>query len=205
MFDTSICDQLMEVCELERIVEQCAHEFDSYVDRVAAAQRIYVTSPIFEGSLPVADIPKIKHLMRNATRSRALFYLSGPPRLQPLPLSEDEHNAIIMGDDPIRWMTHHFSNSQRARGFDRNHPSFFDYVRGVVAEIPEKILDYEKMLRLFPPKKLPGLEDFHWRPLPLTPSQWATEAGRDMTLAGMLLMPIDRPPKLPAMSHSCRV
>ena len=167
-------DDLMELCAHDDLVELCAHAFEAKVDALVAAHKrghILVTNPIFgKRSFPIDDIPKLKHLVRNALRARAWFRRQSPAWAQPLPLSEDERENLFCSGYFHRHLVAFYSYSLQARDYDYlGHPLFFDFARGAMAaHLGEACLwDDRELLAEFPPKPLPGLDELgRWRPLP---------------------------------------
>jgi hypothetical protein len=160
------------MCEL---TELCAREFEEHVDRLAAAHkrgRIVVSSPICtQLAVVIADIPKLKRLVRAALRARAWFCRQGPAWAQPLPLNEIEREKLYCSGYFHQHLLGCYSESLQARDFDYlNHPLLFDYARGMLAAgvVGEAgLLADAEVLAEFPPRPLPGLDaQGRWHPLP---------------------------------------
>lgn len=125
-----------------------------------------------------------KEATRRALLAREHFARVGPPELQPLPLSSNE-----ISDRKYDWaagasaefralafISSRFADSLESNGWDyKGHPSFEDYVRGVLAskhpdldDLPSIVrFDFIALHKRYPPRPLPGLQlDSHltWRP-----------------------------------------
>jgi hypothetical protein len=83
----------------DELVQRCVAQFERHVDALVSFYKrgnILVSSPLFqERSVPIEEIPKLKHLVRSALRARAWFEKHGPAEAQPLPLSELERIGIF--------------------------------------------------------------------------------------------------------------
>ena len=80
-------------------VQICAAQFERHVDALVSFYKrgnILVSSPLFaDRAVPIEEIPKLKHLVRNALHARAWFERHGPAWAQPLPLSDFERFSAI--------------------------------------------------------------------------------------------------------------
>src|SRR5262245_53021374 len=155
----------------DQLAECCAREFECHVDELVRRQQrgqILVTSPIFTGSFSINNVPKLKLLVRNALRARALYARHGPPHLQPLPLSQAEYIVVFGGDSSPLYVVGMYSRSLQGRDYDfLGHPQFFDYARAVMADPRFECLRDPELQREFPEKPLVGLDGRgRWRPLP---------------------------------------
>jgi len=154
-------------------LEHCTFEFERHVEELAAAHKrgeIVVSSPVFNGPLPVNELPKLKLLVRNALRARAWFSRHGPSWAQPLPLSMIERIGFSISDYlPLHFVAD-YALSLHARDFDfLRHPLLYDYCRGRMADprTPEYLREDFALQKEFPGKPIAGLdEQGRWRPLP---------------------------------------
>jgi len=97
-------------------------------------------------------------LGRRALFARKWFDLNGPPDARPLPLGYDEREALKRGGltHIVAW----FACSLACRDYSvKDHPSFDDYARGVMAsdDAPDLITRDEQLRKRFPPRPLTGL------------------------------------------------
>ena len=56
----------------DHLADYCAREFEAHVSELVANHKrgcIVVTSPVFSGPFSINDVPKLKHLVRNALRA----------------------------------------------------------------------------------------------------------------------------------------
>ena len=103
--------------------------------------------------------------------SRALVAQAGfaweNPGLPPLPLSYDEREAI-KGRSGFEFIKSVYARSLEARKYDRvRHPPIEQYARGVLASdyAPHFIKDDTDLVKLYPPRVLPGLgPGLYWDP-----------------------------------------
>jgi hypothetical protein len=121
-----------------------------------------------------------KRIARAALRAREWFAVNGPDDLQPLPLSEYELMSLKNGG--LLHMLALYAQSLAALNYDyKRHPSFDEYARGLMATAegaglshetfrgrnPERRLEtFEEMQARFPPRVLPGLQGYYWKPVP---------------------------------------
>ena len=124
-----------------------------------------------------------KEKARRALLAREHFSRVGPPELQPLPLSWHEisyrkYDWATGASAEVRalaFISSRFADSLRENDWDyKRHPSFDDYVRGVLASkhpdldnLPSAVrFDFIALHKRYPPRPLPGLQlDSHltWR------------------------------------------
>jgi|SRR5262249_12487698 len=156
------------------LVQRCVAQFERHVDALVSFYKrgnILVSSPLFqERAVPIEEIPKLKHLVRNALHARAWFERHGPAWAQPLPLSEFERvGMLFLNDNALQCFAALYSISLQARDFDcLSHPLIFDYARGIMADprTHEDLRMDPTLLAEFPPKELAGLDEHgRWRPL----------------------------------------
>ena len=108
---------------------------------------------------------------RKALTARKWFADNGPSDLQPLPLGYNERERLKHGgaDHILAW----YARSLEACDYDvRQHPSFDDYARGVMAsdEAADIVGNDATLQKRFPPRELAGMgPGFCW----LTPKDWA--------------------------------
>ena len=110
---------------------------------------------------------KMRDLAVRALVARDWFSENGPPDAPELPLS-DRYIPELKYTTPIRHMTSYFASSLSRNDWDfKNHPSFEDFARGVLAspEAPDFLKNNKEFCKRYPPRPLPGLEmGFVWRP-----------------------------------------
>jgi hypothetical protein len=159
----------------ERLQQISGEEFEARIDRLAAAHRrgrVLTSTPLgSEVAILIGDLPKLKYLVRRAVAARDWFARWAPHQYGPLPISEDERENNFCSGDFRRHLVAQYSTSLQARDYDYlNHPLFFDYARGALAEDHAEMFGLavdQEILREFPPKKLQGLDACgRWRPLP---------------------------------------
>jgi hypothetical protein len=128
-----------------------------------------------------------KQKARCALLAREHFARVGPPELQPLPLSsryeipDRKYNWAAGASAEFRalaFISSRFADSLQANDWDyMRHPSFDDYVRGVLASkhpdldsLPSLVrFDFIALHKRYPPRLLPGLNPhLHWEPLTRT-------------------------------------
>jgi hypothetical protein len=124
---------------------------------------------------------ELQDLAARAERARAWFARHAPEWCQPLPLLlYDEHETILCGGDWPRHLVMYYAGSLQQRKFDYlEHPPFYDYARGVLAdpECPSHLRGDPELLAEFPPKPLPGLVDgVCWRPMTTVRSHVSSRA-----------------------------
>ncbi|MGO9683633.1 MAG: hypothetical protein ACLPTZ_13790 [Beijerinckiaceae bacterium] len=128
---------------------------------------------------------RMAHLLDvcRAHRAREHFARVGPPELQPLPLSHSEisdrkYNWAAGASAEFRalaFISSRYADSPRADDdWDyKEHPSFEDYVRGVLAtkhpdldDLPGSVgFDFIALHKRYPPRPLSGLNlDWFWHP-----------------------------------------
>jgi hypothetical protein len=146
--------------------------YEVEVDRLfreADLERGSVCENPVTGSKFVPGIDRIKpqkERARLALKAREWFSRHAPPDAPPLPLSYGDREDLKRGGLPhiVAW----FARSLEARHYDyQEHPSFDEYVRGVVASpyAPEFITQDQELLRRFPPCPLSGLgPGLYWDP-----------------------------------------
>jgi hypothetical protein len=132
------------------------------------------TNPV-TGSLWVSGRDPIETQMEaahRALRAREWFAVIAPPDAPPLPLSRVERAELKRGGLPhlVAW----YAESLAARDYEyREHPSFEDYARGVLASpYAHDIIKEDAQLReRFPPTPLDGLGPGRiW--VPAKPNSW---------------------------------
>jgi hypothetical protein len=153
------------------LIHFCTCEFERRVDELVSHHkqgRIIVSSPIFDGPLPIADIPKLKRRVRAALRARASHSRHGAAWAQPLPICEIEREKLLCGGYFHMHLVAFYSYSLDANDYDYlNHPLLNDFARGVMAAGfgEAALLEDPKILAEFPPKVLSGLdENGIWHP-----------------------------------------
>ncbi len=142
-------------------------------------------------TLDLAEEYRMAHFfdVRRAYLAREHFARVGPPELQPLPLSHSEisdrkYNWAVGASAEFRalaFISSRFAGSLRADDdWDyKEHPSFDDYVRGVLAskhpdldhlsytsETGDNVhFDFIALHKKYPPRALPGLDrEWFWQP-----------------------------------------
>ncbi len=136
-------------------------------------------------TLDLAEEYRMAHLLDidRAHLAREHFARVGPPELQPLPLSHSEisdrkYNWAADASAELRalaFISSRYADSLRADDDwdDKEHPSFDDYVRGVLASkhpdldnLPGSVgFDFIALHKKYPPRPLPGLNpDLYWKP-----------------------------------------
>jgi hypothetical protein len=121
-------------------------------------------NPVTDGGFVwgIDPIAPQKKAATAALRAREWFAVNGPPDAPPLPLShddiEDYRNARGLAG-----IVGFFARSLKRLDYDlRNHPSFDDFARGLMALAMEKgIWNLEKdeaLIRRFPPRPLEGMD-----------------------------------------------
>ena len=118
----------------------------------------------------------MRGLAVRALRAREWLAHNGPPDLPPLPLSVDEYEAMRSGRGLLHYIFGLFARSLIGRNYDVDeHPSFSDYVSGVLWEaervngdigtLPNYPGELEELKKRFPPRELPGMSlGFGWEP-----------------------------------------
>jgi len=150
------------------------------------------TNPVTGGNFVYGDDPiePQKETARRALLAREHFARVGfPSELQPLPLSSQEISdrkyawawrpPLLGGSDEFRalaFISSRFADSLESNDWDyKRHPSFDDYVRGVLASKHPDLdslpgsegFDFFALHKKYPLRPLPGLQlDSHltWRP-----------------------------------------
>jgi hypothetical protein len=161
---------------------------DREVERLFGNPPVYGTlsrNPVHGGSY-VAGIDPIKpqkEAARTALLAREWFRVHGPADAQPLPVSYDERESL-KGRALLTHILAWYARSWEGRNYDGEHPSFADYVSGVLweAELPDGGFVHlpnfsEQQLRelkeRFPPKMLPGMSaGGYWLPPNCTRRPW---------------------------------
>ncbi len=154
---------------------------DRLVDEVFAACREggFCVNPVTDGEFVwgIDPIGPQKMEAYRALFAREWFALHAPADAQPLPLSYHQREAC-MGHGLLRHIVKRYARSLAGRKYDvKEHPSFADYVSGVLweAELPvgarfASLPDYplEDLLALkkrFPPRMLKGMSSWAcWLP-----------------------------------------
>ena len=155
-------DRLLERCsvEFERGIERYAEMLFANCDGVNAFAACLREHP--------ARYMQLLDLAERARRAVTWFARHAPCRYQPLPLVHyDEQENILCSGDLHRHLTVYYSYSLRGQGFDYlKHPGFYEYGRGLLADpdCPIDLRNDRELLRDFPPKVLPGLNDICWNP-----------------------------------------
>lgn len=134
--------------------------------------------PVVGGSY-VSGVDRIKAMKELAVRAllaRDWFKRNGPPDVQPLPLSYDEREDLKGGRGLLQYIFALFARSLAHRNFNVNeHPSFADYVSGVLWEaervdgdigsLPNYPNELPRLKERFPPRELAGMgPGFCWLP-----------------------------------------
>ena len=161
------------------VIQRCEREFDCYLhELVANHQRgaIIVTSPIFNGPLLIADVPKLARLVRAAKHARAWHDKHGPAWAKPLPLGELARTRLCLQETDLSLhFLAFYSFSLQGRDYDYlGHPQLFDYCRALMADprTPQYLREDPMLRAEFPGKALAGLDEQHrWRPRPNRASQ----------------------------------
>lgn len=139
----------------------------------------YCRNPVTGGGY-VAGLEPIKpqkEAARRALRAREWFRKHGPADVQPLPLSIYEREPLKLGRGLLNHILAWYARSLEGRKFDvEEHPSFADYVSGVLWEAeqpvggfaglpngpPEELRELKKR---FPPRMLKGMSPgLKWLP-----------------------------------------
>jgi hypothetical protein len=148
--------------ELERELSSAFEAFHQLPDYYAAAP--------FIGDLYAVHAVRgyhrdLRKRVFKALLARERHRLSGPPDLQPLPLSEAECDALQRsGHNKIRLLGY-FGESLRAAEWNRRHPTCATYCAAVLA-IPYNCMENDReLLARFPPEASGRLSsrDLHWR------------------------------------------
>jgi len=123
-----------------------------------------------------------KEKARRALLACEHFAGAGPPELQPLPLSSLEianrkYDWAMGASSEFRalaFISSRFADSLKSNDWDyKRHPSFDNYVRGVLASkhpdldnLPSRVrFDFIALYKRYPPRSLPRLNsDLFWEP-----------------------------------------
>jgi hypothetical protein len=112
-----------------------------------------------------------------ALRARSacsVFNATKPADFPPLPPDPREWSDITY-ESPEGWLAVQYARSWRSNGYDPGHPDLPTYAAGLRASgliAGPRVADFirdgvEKLLDRFPPKPLPGLDEwFVWHPQP---------------------------------------
>jgi hypothetical protein len=108
-------------------------------------------------------------LEEKAMLAREHFARNGPSDAPPLPIGYDEREAI-KGKGRMSTLVALYARSLETRDYDmEEHPSFEDYVRGVMASNKHgwsDIREDEQLTRRFPPRPLKGMgPGLMWAPV----------------------------------------
>jgi hypothetical protein len=122
-----------------------------------------------------------KEAARRALLAREWFAINGPADAQPLPLWCDEGANHEEDGWLLRYIVGLYARSLGGQSYDvRKHPTFADYVSGVLWEagrgdggvLPNCPDELPKLKKRFPPRRLPGMgPGFCW----LTPKEYAED------------------------------
>ena len=152
---------ISKVMFIEREVDQ--------LFRVGAKRGDYCHNPITGGSF-VWGVDPIQSQKRDAVQAlsaREWFAENGPPDAPPLPISQDEIEDARNARG-LRGAVGFYARSLLLRQWDpREHPSFDDFVRGLMASDAGgwNIAEDAELHRRFPPRRLDGMgPDLRWRP-----------------------------------------
>jgi hypothetical protein len=105
-----------------------------------------------------------------AEAARKWFTEHGPPDMQPLPLGYAEREALK--DGSLKHILALFARSLADQNYDvEKHPSFYDYVCGVMASSCSyaQMFQNPELLQRFPPRLLEGLDAHLYWKLPKSP------------------------------------
>ena len=141
------------------------HAFDSAADRYNYNRR----NPIHGGSF-VPEFDPIQEQKDAAIRAvlARLWHAKKHALdfdLQPLPLGRDEREEM-QRRGPVGHMLKWYARSLDARDYDIvEHPSFHDFVCGMMTDI-KGFPEFEELRDRFPPRALPGLDPkvSYWEP-----------------------------------------
>ena len=115
-----------------------------------------------------------KGLQLKARLAREAFALNGPPDAPLLPIGYDEREDTKR-QGPLAKIVALYARSLENRKYDlREHPSFDDYARGVMASEyngHSQMKEDEELKKRFPPRQLKGLgPGLYWEP-PVLPAR----------------------------------
>jgi hypothetical protein len=152
------------------------HHRDSYVFNDA----VMAHDPIWGLLYPVDDektVAILKARTRRALAAQAWFQLTGPAWAQPLPLSYEDRQQLLVKEDSNRMeLFWHYAESLAHTLWDyRTHPPFQKFGQGVMAHpaAPDHLREDPELLQEFPPAPLVGLsEELGW----YSPEMLAEEA-----------------------------
>ena len=172
------------------MVNQCPSQLENWVDREfkrATAGLIPggccqnpVTGGWFVFGVDPIDVQKEQAL--RAQRARLQFNITKPDDFPPLPVDPREWSTIKY-DSPVDWLVVQYARSLSSNAYDPSHPDIATYASGLRASglitTSPHVADFiregvEQLLERFPPKLLPGLDQwFVWRPSRVVSSQRA--------------------------------
>src|SRR5215472_5647000 len=111
-------------------------------------------------------IPHYRRQVRAALAAREWFRQHAPPWAPELPLSSSDIGKLVRSKSPAIALVGYFAASLAACNWDfKNHPTFQIYAAGVMASpsASDHLKKDLKLLREFPPRELPGLDQgFIW-------------------------------------------
>jgi hypothetical protein len=140
-------------------------------------ERLFENPKIIPGTSRLAEIPVvggqyITSLDRTVPMLRVCRALAADAKFRqetslPLPLRQQDCDALINDDDPKVVVVGHYASSQRGEYWHPEHPSFTAFARGLMAyrHTPIKIRNNRELLWQFPPVRLKGMCDgrLDWR------------------------------------------
>ncbi len=124
----------------------------------------------------VDPITRQKESARRALFAREWFAINGPADAQPLPLWCDEGKRLKRGCALLRYIVRLYARSLDGRNYDvKEHPTFADYVSGVlweaervdgdIGKLPDCPDELPALKKRFPPRELAGMgPGFGWLP-----------------------------------------
>jgi hypothetical protein len=149
-------------------------EVERLFGEISAKRGDLCTNPITGGEFVYSFDPirLQKKMAYHALRAREDFARNGPADAPRLPLEYWECERVRWSGRPLDYLTGQYARSVVALYNVKGHPSFDDYVRGVLWEhdnVPGSAIPFTpeqlaEMKRRFPPKKLEGLKCFCWLP-----------------------------------------
>jgi hypothetical protein len=164
------------------MLRHCPSLLESWVDRefkhatAGVVRGDYCQNPVTgEGFVFGRDpIWVQKERALRAQRARCSFNATKPGDFRPLPLDSREWPSITYGS-PADWLVVHYARSWSSNAYDLGHPDIATYASGFRASgliTGPLVADFirpavEELLDRFPPKLLPGLDEWLvWRKQP---------------------------------------
>jgi len=146
----------------QRIERHVVELFEARRQAANAAGEDFVSAPYTEERFSIRRdslFPFVQHQVCRALVARASFQVTAPPWAPELPLSSTEFEKMIGGKSNKIALVGYYGRSLACANWGF-HPSFYDHACGLMAseDTPERIRTDPELLREFPPRKLPGLD-----------------------------------------------